>query len=100
MPVTYVVRHGEAIFQGDIVLEKVDPVDPQRPPLSFGIDYTQYLWPRVGNQYQIPYIITSGSGDLRNLNAAIAQFNGTFSDIQFVPAPLRPTTSTLLRSQR
>ena len=85
MPVIYVVRHGEAIFQGDIVLEKVDPVDPQLPPLSFGIDYTQYLWPRVGNQYQIPYIITSGSGDLSNLNAAIAQFNGTLSNIQFVP---------------
>jgi hypothetical protein len=84
MPVTYVVKHGKAIFQGDIVLEKVDPIDPQKPLPSFGIDYAQYLWPKVGSQYQIPYVIASGSGDVTNLNAAIAQFNSTFSNIQFV----------------
>ena len=84
MPVTYVVKHGKAIFQGDIVLEKVDTIDPQRPLPSFGVDYAQYLWPKVGNQYQIPYVIAFGSGDLTNLNAAIAQFNSTFSNIQFV----------------
>ena len=84
MPVTYVVEHGKAIFQGDIVLEKVDPIDPQRPLPSFGIDYSKYLWPKVGNQYQIPYVIASGTGDLTNLNAAITQFNNTFSNIQFV----------------
>jgi hypothetical protein len=84
MPVTYTVKNGKAIFQSDIVLEKVDPIDPQRALPSFGIDYAQYLWPKVGSQYQIPYIIDSASGDLTNLNAAIAQFNGTFSNIQFV----------------
>jgi hypothetical protein len=84
MPVTYVVKHGKAIFQGDIVLEKVDPIDPQRPLPSLGIDYSQYLWPKVGNQYQIPYVIASGSGNLTNLNTAITQFNNTFSNIQFV----------------
>ena len=83
MPVTYVVEHGKAIFQGDIVLEKVEPIDPQHPP-SFGVDYSQYLWPKVGNQYQIPYVIASGTGDLSNLTTAIAQFNSTFSNIQFV----------------
>ena len=84
MPVTYVVEHGKAIFQGDIVLEKVETIDPQRPLPSFGIDYSQYLWLKTGNQYQIPYVIASGSGDLTNLNTAITQFNNTFSNIQFV----------------
>jgi hypothetical protein len=86
MPVTYVLEHGKAIFQGDIVLEKVEAINPQLPlPPSYGVGYSQYLWPKVGSQYQIPYVIASGSGDLANLNAAIAQFNGTFSNIQFVP---------------
>jgi Astacin (Peptidase family M12A)/Divergent InlB B-repeat domain len=89
MPVTYVVRHGKAIFQGDIILEKVDPIDSQRQLPSFGVDsagvaYAQYLWPKVGSQYQIPYIVTSGTGNLNNLNSAIAQFNNTFSNIKFV----------------
>jgi hypothetical protein len=83
-PVTYVVRQGKAIFQGDIVLEKVLPINPQLPLPSFGVDYAQYLWPKVGNQYQIPYVIASASGDLTNLNTAIAQFNHTFSNIQLV----------------
>src|SRR5580698_9043655 len=84
MPVTYTMVGGKAIFQGDIVLEKVMPIDPQRVTLSIGIDYAQYLWPKVGNQVQIPYVIAAGSGDVTNLNAAIAQFNSTFSNIQFV----------------
>ena len=81
MPVTYTVKNGKAIFQGDVVLEKVDPIDPQRPLPSLGIDYAKYLWPKVGTQYQIPYVIASGSGDTTNLNAAITQFNNTFSNI-------------------
>ena len=89
MLVTYAVKHGKAIFQGDIILDKVGPIDPQRPLSSFGvdslgIDYYQYRWPLVGNQYEIPYIITSGSGNLTNLNSAIAQFNSTFANIKFV----------------
>ena len=89
LPVTYVVKNGKAVFQGDIVLEKIDSIDPQHPRSSFGVDsfgiaYNQYLWPKVGNQYQIPYIITAGSGNLTNLNSAIAQFNSTFSIIKFV----------------
>ena len=88
-PVTYVVKNGKAIYQGDIIIEKVDSIDPRHPLSSFGVkslslDYSQYLWPRVGNQYQIPYIITAGSGNLTNLNTAITQFNSTFSIIKFV----------------
>ena len=85
MPVTYVMKHGKAIFQGDIVLERVEPLDPQQAlSASIGIAYAQYLWPKVGNQYQIPYVIASGSGDLTNLNAALTQFNSAVANIQFV----------------
>ena len=84
MPVTYKVKNGKAIFQGDIILEKVDFIDPQRAVPSFGIGYAQYLWLKVGSQYQIPYVIDSASGDLTNLNTALGQFNSTFSNIQFV----------------
>ena len=85
MPVTYVVQGGRNIFQGDIILEKVDSMDPSKPlPPSFGLNYYKYLWPKVGNQFQIPYVIAAGSGDLTNLNAALTQFNTTFSNIQFV----------------
>jgi hypothetical protein len=84
MPVTYELKNGKAIFQGDIVLEKISAIDPQRPLPSFGIDYAQYLWLKSGSQYQIPYVIGSGSGNLTNLNAAITQFNNTFANIQFV----------------
>src|SRR4029077_332603 len=77
MPVTYVVRNGKAIFQGDIILESAG-ID------SVSVAYNQFLWPKIGNQYQIPYIVASGSGNLTNLNTAIAQFNSTFSNIKFV----------------
>ncbi len=94
MPVSYFIQNGKAIFQGDILLEKIEPIlteTKQSPePTSFGIAYGQYLWPRVGNQYQIPYVIVAGSGNESNLNAAIAQFNSTFTDLQFVPRTTEP----------
>jgi astacin (peptidase family M12A)/IPT/TIG domain-containing protein/dockerin type I repeat protein len=89
IPVAYTVRDGKAIFQGDIILNKIDSIDPKHSQSSFGpnsvgLDYSQYLWPRVGNQYQIPYVIDPASGNLTNLNTAISQFNSTFSNIKFV----------------
>ena len=89
MPVTYVVKNGKAIFQGDIILEKVDAL-PSFGVDSFGIDYTQYLWPKVGNQYQIPYVIALGTGNADNLNTALNQFNSTFSNIKFVARNAEP----------
>ncbi|MGA8151752.1 MAG: choice-of-anchor D domain-containing protein [Terriglobales bacterium] len=83
MPVTYVIKNGKAIFQGDVVLEKVDPINLHPLP-SFGIDYAQYLWPKVSNKYQIPYVIADGTGNLSNLNSAITKFNKTFSNIRLV----------------
>ncbi len=78
---------GKAIFQGDIILDHVDQL-PYNGPMrnSMGIAYTQYLWPKVGSVYQVPYMIDPSSGDQANLNTAINQFNSNFSGvIQFVP---------------
>lgn len=76
---------GKAVFQGDILLDHVQE-SPNAPGVdSVGVAYSQYLWPKVGSVYQVPYIIDPASGDLTNLNAAITQFNSTFAGvIQFV----------------
>jgi hypothetical protein len=77
---------GKAVYQGDIVLDHVEqsPNGPQAQ--SFGIAYSQYMWPLVGSVHQIPYAIDPSSGDMTNLNTAISTFNSTFSGlIQLVP---------------
>ncbi|HXB98779.1 MAG TPA: choice-of-anchor D domain-containing protein [Terriglobales bacterium] len=75
------VGKGKAIYQGDILLDHVaaSPNDPQSQ--SFGIAYSQYMWPKVGSIYEIPYTIDPSSGDMTNLNTAISTFNSTFSGI-------------------
>jgi len=76
---------GKAIYQGDILLESVQ--EKPNPPgeNSVGIAFPQYLWPKVGNVYQVPYTIDEASGDVTNIKAAITQFNATFAGvIQFV----------------
>jgi hypothetical protein len=88
--VTYAVINGRNVYEGDILLEKVEPfIDPsQIKPYSITIAYPRYLWPKVGSVYQVPYIITSGTA---NLNAAISGFNTTFTGfIQFVPRTSEP----------
>ena len=76
---------GKAVYQGDILLDHVEQSPNGARPQSIGIAYAQYLWPKVGSVYQVPYIIDPASGDLTNLNAAISQFNSTFAGvIQFV----------------
>jgi Astacin (Peptidase family M12A)/Abnormal spindle-like microcephaly-assoc'd, ASPM-SPD-2-Hydin len=77
---------GKAVYQGDILLDHVEqsPNGPQAQ--SFGIAYSEYMWPLVGSVYQIPYTIDPSSGDMTNLNTAISTFNSTFSGlIQLVP---------------
>ena len=70
---------GQAIYQGDILLEHVQesPVSPGVD--SFGIAYSQYLWPKVSGVAQVPYIIDVASGGVENIQAAITQFNSTFA---------------------
>jgi hypothetical protein len=98
-PVTYVIKHGLPIYQGDIILDHLQPmpgVDAQaaaaqaaieqnsqiaRPmPMSVGVAYPSTLWPKVGGVYQVPYVITSDGGDA-NLTPAITQFNTTFAGL-------------------
>ena len=65
---------GKAIYQGDILLDNVQE-SPNGPHSdSLGVGYASYLWPKVGSAYEIPYTIDPSSGDLTNLNTAIAQF--------------------------
>jgi hypothetical protein len=77
---------GKAVFEGDILLDHVkkSPNGPQSD--SLGVAYTSYLWPPTDGVSQIPYTIDPSSGDMTNLNAAISQFNSTFTGvIQLVP---------------
>jgi Astacin (Peptidase family M12A)/Abnormal spindle-like microcephaly-assoc'd, ASPM-SPD-2-Hydin len=72
---------AKAIYQGDILLDHVEQSPNGAHSLSLGIGYSQYMWPKVGSFYEVPYTIDPSSGDMTNLNAAISQFNSTFSGI-------------------
>lgn len=73
---------GKAIYQGDIILDHVQPM-PEAGHIgeSLGVAYAQYLWPQVDGIVQIPYTIDPSSGNQTNLNTAISQFNSTFSGL-------------------
>jgi hypothetical protein len=78
---------GKAVFEGDILLDHVDQLPSGRViGNSMGLAYTQYLWPKVGSIYEVPYVIDPASGDVDNLNTALSQFNSNFAGLlQFVP---------------
>jgi uncharacterized pyridoxal phosphate-containing UPF0001 family protein len=95
-PVTYVIRLGLPIYQGDIILDHLQPMPgvdvqaaaaqtaldqnsrmPGPTPMSVGVAFPSTLWPKVGGVYQVPYVIASDGGDA-NLTSAINQFNSTF----------------------
>jgi hypothetical protein len=84
--VTFQIVKGRMIFEGDIALERVDQKLPAPNFQSGTLDYLQYLWPKVGSVYQIPYTIDPASGDVANINTAINAYNSIFSGIiQWVP---------------
>jgi len=87
-PVTYQVINGRNIYQGDIILENVQPM-PQAGGVhraSVGLANSNFLWDKVNGVAQIPYVLESGSGDQPNIQAAISIYNATFAGvIQFVP---------------
>jgi hypothetical protein len=87
-PVTYQVIDGRNIYQGDIILENVQPM-PQAGgahPASVGLADAGFLWDKVGGVAQIPYEIDAGSSDVANIQSAISIYNSTFAGvIQFVP---------------
>ncbi len=86
-PVTYQVINGRNIYQGDIILENVQPMPTVggAHPASVGLVDSNYLWPVVNGFAQIPYVIDPASTN-PNLNAAISIYNSTFAGvIQLVP---------------
>ena len=87
-PVAYQVINGRNVYQGDIILENVEPM-PQAGgvhPASVGLANSNFLWDKVNGVAQIPYVIEPTSGDQPNIQAAISIYNATFAGvIQFVP---------------
>ena len=85
--VTYQIVNGHMITEGDIALDHIAQMLPEagRQP-GATLDYLQYLWPKVGSVYQIPYMIDPASGDAANINSAVATYNSIFAGvIQWVP---------------
>ena len=81
--VTYKVVNGRAIFEGDIALDHVQDIAPGVGGFGLGYGYSQYLWPKVGSVYQVPYTITSGD---QKVTDSITTFNATFPGLlQWVP---------------
>jgi hypothetical protein len=89
-PVTYQVINGRNIYEGDIILENVQPMPKpgQGGGLhsdSVGLANSNYLWPKVNGVAQIPYVI-DGASTNQNLASAISTYNSTFAGvIQLVP---------------
>lgn len=85
--VTYQVVNGRMITEGDIALDHIAQLLPETGRQPGGtLDYLQYLWPKVGSAYQIPYMIDPASGDAANINSAVATYNSIFAGIiQWVP---------------
>jgi hypothetical protein len=89
-PVTYQVINGRNIYEGDIILEDVQPMPKAGQgggviTNSVGLVDANFLWPKVMGVAQIPYVIDSHSTN-PNLNSAISTYNSTFAGvIQLVP---------------
>jgi hypothetical protein len=90
-PVTYQVINGRNIYQGDIILENVQPMPKAGQgggvhSDSVGLADSNYLWPKnASGVAQIPYVIDPDSTN-PNLNSAISIYNSTFAGvIQLVP---------------
>jgi len=90
-PVTYQVINGRNIYQGDVILENVQPMPKAGEGVglhsdSVGLANSNYLWDKVNGVAQIPYVIEPTSSDQPNIQAAISIYNATFAGvIQFVP---------------
>jgi len=89
-PVTYQVINSRNIYEGDIILENVQPTPKADQgggvhSDSVGLANSNYLWPKVNGVAQIPYVI-DGASTNPNLDSAISTYNSTFAGvIQLVP---------------
>lgn len=99
--VTYQVRNGLAIYEGDIVLGRAEELssipDHSQPRRSGGfrqaatIAFSAGLWPATGGVAYVPYSLSANtqtsSSAVNRINTAIGTFNQTFSGvIQWVPS--------------
>ncbi|MGA9896841.1 MAG: choice-of-anchor D domain-containing protein [Terriglobales bacterium] len=91
-PINYSLVNGKAIYQGDMILDRVTPMMSQAAVSagmgqaggeSMTIAYSQYLWPKVGGVATVYYIIDANSDPQATptINAAIAQSNADFSGV-------------------
>ena len=101
-PVTYQVINGRNIYEGDIILENVQPMPKAGQgggvhTASVGLVNSNYLWPKVGGVAQIPYVIDRSVTRHRQPQQRHQHYNSTFAGvIQLVP---RTTPSELHRHQ-
>ena len=92
-PINYSVIDGRAIYQGDIILDRVAPIMNQATVAAAGgghargdsmtTAYSQYLWPKVSGVATVYYIIDQNSDPRATptINAAIAQSNADFPNV-------------------
>jgi Astacin (Peptidase family M12A)/Divergent InlB B-repeat domain len=95
-PVTFEVKNGWAVVEGDIILGRPEELQgtavrtsPQlRPHALTMIPTASSLWPKVGNIYQVPYTNDNGNAVA---DQAVALFNTTMQGvIQYVKRTNEP----------
>ena len=96
--ITYETIGGQAVYQSDMILGKLEDVAAGRiagrhgaRPRSDTVAGTNGLWPIVNNVVRVPYTITIAPGQipgtLTNINAAITESNSQLANVvQWVPA--------------
>ena len=95
--VNYTLEGGHALYEGDIILGRVDALSPSGVHSNaVGVAYASYLWPKVNGVATVYYQIDPNTGDLANIDTAISQFNSDFSGlIQWVAwNPQNPQSPT------
>jgi hypothetical protein len=96
--ITYETIAGQAVYQSDMILGKIEDVAtgriagrPGTRPRSDTIAGNNGLWPIVNNVVRVPYTITIAPGQipgtLTNIDAAITESNSQLANVvQWLPA--------------
>jgi astacin len=101
--ITYEVIDGRAVYQRDMILGDEAEVArgrfagrfasggtrlrPQSATITPNLQYFSGLWPVVNGVVRVPYTIAGASGNVTNIDAAIAESNTQLTGVvQWVPA--------------
>jgi uncharacterized repeat protein (TIGR01451 family) len=101
--IAYEEIDGWAVYQSDMILGRLDDVKtgkfagrmaeggihlrPQSVTIAPSLTYASGLWPIVNGVVRVPYTIANTSGDVANINAAIAESNTQLAGVvQWVAA--------------